>query len=131
MPAKSAMEISFDEAVIFGKPALVTGFRVDRNSIPEGCHLYSIRHDDDGLGYPVQLAKDILVNHFMSVVTLDKLDIPASGYLDINDGDFNYCEDGYGCRTVEDFIEKYSEDSFEQDEYDRQDTDEGMQMGGI
>ncbi len=47
MTKANAMEESFEEVTIFGKPAIFTSLRIDRNTIPRGYYAYEIRHDDD------------------------------------------------------------------------------------
>lgn len=96
----------FSEIRVLGKPALFHDMRIDRSSMPKGLYLYEVRHDDDGFGDPVQIAKEILVNHFGSIITRTPIKLPAGGCLDIDpekDWDF-----GLGnSLTVKEFLEKY------------------------
>jgi len=95
---------NFEEVAIFGIPALFTPARIDRSTVPYGCHLYEVRHDDDCQGDAVQIARNICVNHWGSLITRDELEI-NDGYLDIGPMDLNY---GTGdCRSISDFMAKY------------------------
>lgn len=107
MARYNAMEETFTEIEVLGKPALFHDMRIDRNTVPKGLYLYEVRHDDEGWGDPVQLAKGIMVNHFGSIITREQIRLPANGYLDIDpEKDWNYA--GGDCRTVKEFQEKYS-----------------------
>lgn len=75
---------TFEEITVLGKPALFTGIRIDRSTVPEGLFLYEVRHDDEGLGDPVQIARGILVNHFGSIITCEPVSLPPDGYLDLD-----------------------------------------------
>lgn len=47
----------FELVEVFGRPMLFTCLRVDRATVPEGYHVYEVRHDDDGDGIPCQIGK--------------------------------------------------------------------------
>ena len=79
-----AMNETYTEIEVLGKPALFHDMRIDRSTVPKGLFLYEVRHDDDGLGDPVQIAKGILVNHYGSILTREPLKLPSDGYLDID-----------------------------------------------
>jgi len=105
MARYNAMTESFDEAEVFEKPALFTPIRIDCDTVPPGYHLYEIRHDDDCQGDAVEIARNILVNHWGSIITKDEIDLSPEGYLLIDPMDINY---GTGdCRTMQDFMVKY------------------------
>lgn len=106
MARYNAMEESFTEIEVLGKPALFHDMRIDRNTVLKGLYLYEIRHDDEGWGDPVQIAKGIMVNHFGSIITREPIRLSPDGYLDIEpEKDWNYA--GGDCRTVKEFQEKY------------------------
>ncbi len=101
-----AMNETYTEIEVLGRPALFHDMRIDRSTVPKGLFLYEVRHDDDGLGDPVQIAKGILVNHYGSILTREPLKLPSDGYLDIDpEKDWDFC--GGDCRTVKEFMEKY------------------------
>ena len=114
----------FDEITLLGKPALFTTGRIDRGTVPSGYHLYEVRHsvhllrkcalraaaflpllDDDCQGDAVQIAQNIVVNHWGSIITRDEIVLPNDGCLDIGPEDLNY---GTGdCRSLDDYMAKY------------------------
>ena len=57
MARYNAMEETFTEVRVLGKPALFHDLRIDRSTVPKGLYLYEVRHDDEGWGDPVQIAK--------------------------------------------------------------------------
>jgi len=102
----NAMTDFFEEVTILDMPALFTGGRIDDNTVPDGYHVYEVRHDDDCRGDAVQLAKHIIVNHWGSLITRDEIEaVTKDGYLYIEPDALNY---GAGdCRTMKEFMEKY------------------------
>lgn len=101
-----AMEEQFTEITVLGRPALFHDMRLERGSIPKGLYLYEVRHDDMGLGRPVQIAKGIMVNHLGSIITREPIKLPTGGYLDIDpEKDWEYTDGD--CRTIKAFMEKY------------------------
>lgn len=102
----NAMQETFEEITVLGKPALVSSIRLHRNTIPKGLYMYEVRHDDEGCGEPVQIANQIMVNHFGTIITREPIQLDVNGYLDIDpEKDWDYS--GGGCRTVEEFQGKY------------------------
>jgi len=106
MAQYNAMEEDFEEIEVLGKPALFTDIRIDRNTVPKGLHLYEVRHDDDGYGDPVQIAKGIMVNHWGTILTRDPIKLSSDGYLDIDPSkDWNHTDGD--CCSIKEFMEKY------------------------
>ena len=98
----------YTEIRLFGKPALFNDMRLEQETVPKGLYLYEVRYDDE-TWEPVQIAKGILANHLGSVLTRERLKIPANGYLDLEaKTDWKYKDKG--CRTVQEFLEKYPEE---------------------
>lgn len=55
---------------------LFDGIRLDKFSIPEGKHLYGIRHEDNDWGSPATIAPALpLVNFFGSLVTTEEIPV--------------------------------------------------------
>ena len=104
---KDASKIIYDEVSLLGNPALLTDWRVDRATLPDGFYLYELRHADEDWGDPCQLAKSILVNFYGSVLTLQPFQLPSHGYLDFDSIDLAYVE-GDSCATLEEFLQKHS-----------------------
>jgi hypothetical protein len=105
MARLNAMTESFNEAVFLEKPALFTPIRINRNTIPQGYHLYEVRHDDDCRGDEVEIAHNIFANHWGSIIMRDEIKLLPEGYLPIEPMDVKY---GTGdCRTMKEFMVKY------------------------
>jgi hypothetical protein len=104
MTGYNAMTEDFEEVTILDKPALFTSVRIDRSTVPQCYHVYGVRHDDDCQGDAVQIARNIYVNHWGSLITRDEIKIP-DGFLDIEPEDINYSTGD--CRSVRDFMTKY------------------------
>jgi hypothetical protein len=87
----NAMEETYEEITVLNKPALFTGGRIDRQTVPVGLYAYDVRHDDDQQGIPCQIAKYIMVNHWGTILLTEPLKLPADGYLNIDaETDWNY-----------------------------------------
>lgn len=92
----NAMDVSWERVEVLGKEGLFTNLRIDRNTVPEGCYMYEVRHDDDNWGDPVEIALGVLVNHWGTLMMFEPLElIPDANlhnaYLDINpETDWNY-----------------------------------------
>jgi len=105
MSRANAMTETYEETKVLMKPALFSSGRIDPNTVPEGYHLYELRHDDDCQGDVVQIARNITVNHWGSIIVRNEIELPEDGYLDVDSDCMNY---GVGdCRTMNDFITKY------------------------
>lgn len=88
---QNAMEETFDEITVLNKPALFTGSRLDRGTVPKGLYAYDVRHDDDCQGIPCEIAKYIMVNHWGTILLAEPLDLGDKGFLLIDeDNDWNY-----------------------------------------
>ncbi|MGF6990525.1 hypothetical protein M2150_001790 [Lachnospiraceae bacterium PM6-15] len=105
MARANAMTERFEEMTILWKPALFTPIRIDRASVPVGYNMYEVRHDDNGWGEPVQIARGIMVNHWGTLITRDPIKLDRDGRLDITPEDFKY--DTGKCQSMEDFIKTY------------------------
>jgi hypothetical protein len=105
MARYNATEEPFEEVTILDMPALFTSLRLDRATVPAGYHVYEVRHDDDHHGDAVQIARDIMVNHWGSLITRDEIKLPDDGYLDIEPDALNFCNGD--CDSMSSFMEKY------------------------
>ena len=101
----NAMTTAYEEVTVLGKPALFTCLRIENSTVPSGYHLYEVRHDDDGRGDACQIAKNILVNHWGSLITREEITLPPDGYLDIKDTDINYCDGD--CDSMKAYMKQY------------------------
>ena len=104
MSRHDAMKETFEEVTILDIPALFTPVRINRSTVPDGYYLYEVRHDDD-CRCAAQVARNIIVNYWGSLITRDEIKLPDDGYLDIEPDALNY--DTGNCHSVKDYIEKY------------------------
>lgn len=65
--------IEFERVEVFGKPALFTNVRVDRDSVPAGYYVYDVRGSDYDCGRLHTLERRVLVNHAGTVIAFEPL----------------------------------------------------------
>lgn len=90
-----ATKIKWEKVDVFNKEGLFTGYRVDRNTVPDGYTMYEVRHDDECAGDPVQIANWIMVNFWGTLLVKEPFNfIPSpnnNAYLDIDpENDWSY-----------------------------------------
>lgn len=101
---------NFETITLFGQPMLFTCLRCDRNTLPKGMYMYEIRHDDDGMGEPCEIADWILVNLWGTVisnrpVTLDEKTPTGKPYRLIDsEKDWDYIDSDI---TLKEYMEKH------------------------
>ena len=104
MSAINAQDESFEVIEVLGQSALFTSLRIKRATVPQGLFQYEVRHDDDGRGDPVEIAKGIMVNHWGTILTRKPLELPENGYLSIDpEKDWSYGGNGEQM-TAEEFL---------------------------
>jgi hypothetical protein len=113
----NAMTEDFEEVTFLGRPALFTQIRIDRVTVPRGYHVYEVRHDDDCQGNAVQIARNIRVNHWGTLITRAGIKLPPDGYLDIEPEALNY--DTGDCQSMKEFMEKYPPKTRPPKDYER------------
>ena len=59
----------FEEVTVFGYPMLFTCLHCDRNTLPKGMFMYEVRHDDDCQGIPCEIAENIFINHWGTLIS--------------------------------------------------------------
>lgn len=69
-----AEELRYEKVKIAGTEAFFSDDRIQRDSVPEGLYQYEVRHDDDGLGEPAEIAKGILVNFYGTLLCTERLE---------------------------------------------------------
>lgn len=84
MARLNANEATYTGIKIFDIPALFIDERIDRKTIPEGLYVYEIRHADDSMCDPCEIAHGILVNFYGTVITNQEIDLSRLGYRDID-----------------------------------------------
>lgn len=81
-----AMKESFEYVELFDKPALFTNSRIDASTIPKGFYCYNLRGSDNDPGRPISLELYVGVNHAGTVLTMEPVKIPKSGYIRLREG---------------------------------------------
>ena len=104
-----AQKESFEEVTVFGHPMLFTSMRIDPATVPDGLHHYSVRHDDEGEGIPVEICRWVMVNHWGDLITnvpvrFDLIPyISNNGYRALKEDDFIYTG---STATLDEYIQK-------------------------
>lgn len=99
----NAREEQYEHVELFGKPALYTSSRVNRNTVPEGFYCYDLRGSDYDPGKPITVENWVVVNHAGTVVTAKPVTIPKSGTRQLS-GKLNFLDE---CLTLADFCEEH------------------------
>ena len=100
-----AEELHYERVRIFEKEAFFNCDRIQGASVPEGLYQYEVRHDDEGLGNPVQIARGILVNFYGSLLFREKLeDIETQGTIYISEADWHWMSDKSS--TLDELLDK-------------------------
>ena len=86
---------SYELVTLFGHPVIFSNLRLDRNTVPDGLHMYEVRHDDDCQGIPVELANWIMVNFWGTIISDTPFELIQServnnAYRYIEENDWNY-----------------------------------------
>lgn len=99
-----ADELYYEQIKIFGKEALFSDVRIQRESVPEELIQYEVRHDDEG-GTPTEVAKGILVNFFGTLLVKGGLhQLEEEGNKFVGERDWSYTGDR-SC-TLEEYLRK-------------------------
>ena len=100
-----AEELRYERVRIFEKEAFFNCDRIQGASVPEGLYQYEVRHDDEGLGNPVQIARGILVNFYGSLLCREKLeDVETQGTIYISEADWHWMSDKSS--TLDELLDK-------------------------
>ena len=102
MYRRDAKTDTYEEIELLGKKMLLTTARIDRASVPDGLHLYELRHADEDWCDPVQIGKGILVNFYGTVLSREPIELGTDGFLDLEAGTISY--PGSGSVDLKDYI---------------------------
>ena len=98
----------FEMVEVFGHPMLFTCLRINRDTVPKGMHAYDVRHDDYGRGDPCEIAKNIMVNHWGTLITNQQIRLTSGtgnpGRL--IDAEKDWCYTGEHL-TLSEYIKRY------------------------
>ena len=90
----------YQEIELFGKPALFSNGRIDRDKLPEGLYAYDLRGSDDDPGLPVTIQEHVVVNHAATVIAAAPIELPEQGFLYLGEDGLNFTG---GEQTVKEF----------------------------
>ena len=91
---------------VFGQPAVYVEERIDSDKLPEGLFCYDLRGSDEDPGLPEALEETVTVNRVASVITAQKIELPETGYLPLNDS-LNFTGDEKSIREF--YLEQFPE----------------------
>lgn len=98
-----AKELRYEVVEVFGKRVLFSDDRIIRDSVPKDFSLYEVRYDDENIGYPVEIAKGILVNFYGTLLIENGLpEVEENGRILIENGDWKYI--GENTCTLEEYF---------------------------
>lgn len=80
----------FEAVEICGVQGLFTVERVRRSALPNGIYAYDMQTSPEDWSQPCLLACHITVEHYGTVLTGQRIDLPENGYRDLAPGDFNW-----------------------------------------
>ncbi len=109
----------FERVRLFGKPALFTGCRIAKDTVPDGWHCYDLRGSDNDPGDPVTIEPYVVVNHAGSVLTQENIKIPKEGFRKLGEG-LDFLGESL---TLQEFCEKHGY------EYEQSSHMGGMTLG--
>lgn len=103
----NAKDEIYGDVTVLGRPMIFTNLRVDKSTVPNGLYVYEVRHDDDQMGDPVEIANWVLVNHWGTLISAEPIELPHksanNAYRNIDpETDWNY-------ESTTTTIEKYME----------------------
>lgn len=99
----NAKKEEYEHVELFGKPAIYTNSRIDRETVPEGFHCYDLRGSDYDPEKPIAVEAHVVVNHAGTVLIPEPLTIPAKGRRRLN-GKLNFLGE---CLTLEGFCKEH------------------------
>ncbi len=91
----------YQEVELFGKPALFSNGRIDRDKLPEGLYVYDLRGSDYDPGLPVTIQEHVVVNHAATVIAAAPIELPEQGFLYLGEDGLNFTG---GEQTVKEFL---------------------------
>ena len=82
---------------VLDKECLFSDVRIDRDSVPDGCYMYEVRHSDNDWCEPVEIALGVLVNFFGTILVkepflLETLPGTNNAYLWIDEAEWEYLD---------------------------------------
>ena len=91
---------------VLGVKGVFTNMRIDRGSLPEGFHKYSLRSGEEE--FIAQIANEVIVNHAGDFITKEPVDLSPEGFKDLTPDDWGFTDDELNFEEY--FGKKYSID---------------------
>jgi len=103
---------SFELAVLFGKPVLFSPDQINRTQLPEGIHLYEIRHDKDNPSKPLWIEQKVQGDCYGSILSNKPIEMTEESFygLETNTvgirpvGDEDLKIDEYAMASVKNYL---------------------------
>ena len=99
-----ANQETFEYVTFMEKPALFTDLRIDHVTLPKGVERYELRHADEDWSDPCQLARNIVVNHYGTLLMSTPLQLQPDGQIRVDSDAFNFLD---GSMRLADFLQKH------------------------
>lgn len=82
---------------VLGTEGVFTSLRIQRESLPEGFHKYSLREGEEELFG--QVANEVIVNHAGDLITKKPLDLGPKGAKDLSVDDWGFTDQAFHFET--------------------------------
>ena len=105
---ETILDEQLQEIEIFDKPGLFSNSRLRDEDVPEGLYRYDLRGSDYDPGQPILVEKTVIVNHAVSVLMAEELDLGADDRLELGEEGLNFTG---GLLTVREFMKEQEEKS--------------------
>lgn len=76
-------KLKYETYYLFNHKVLFTPLRVDEKLLPKGIYKYEVRNDESG--NMVELAENIVVNHWGTILSLESIKLTQNGYRYIDE----------------------------------------------
>ena len=104
MERMDAKNVTYEGIELFGKPAIYTDWRIDRNTVPKGFYAYDLCYSDDTWSYPTQIAEYILLHFFGTVIISEKVELQEDKKRDMDRADMGFTGKSH---TLMEYMEKH------------------------
>ena len=91
----NAIDESYELVEVLGEKMLFTCSRIERNTVPPELHVWEVRHDDECMGIPCQIADWILVNFWGTLISKNEVSMKMNIRLNKRYREIDYDSDWY------------------------------------
>lgn len=102
VPVKFNETTDYQYMDVLGVEGVFSNLRIDRNSLPEGFHRYSLREGEEE--FIAEIQKDVMVNHAGDFITKEEINLGPDGYKALSPDDWGFTdkpfdfESYFGCK---------------------------------